>query len=82
MVPPLVVKAGLKIDKELESGESERIIEVGQWKTFFDSRINWVCIGDIHAHNQCLGVEFADGIIAVITNDGLLRSIWLNPDFQ
>ena len=65
---------------EVESGESERIVDVNEWKTFYDPSTGWVCIGNPVADKDEIAVKFATDTIAVLSNDNL-KSLWLRPVF-
>lgn len=50
------------------------------WKTYFNEKTGWVCIGNPNHINKWASVEFAANTIAVIAN-GQIESIWIKPIF-
>lgn len=80
LVPPNSFQGELLAQNHLESGESERIVDVGVWKTYFDNENGWVCIGDYNHTSNDQSVEFAENTIAVI-NEKKLKALWLKPNF-
>ncbi|MDO4720147.1 MAG: hypothetical protein Q4A78_05755 [Peptostreptococcaceae bacterium] len=66
---------------EEEPDEDERIEGSKTWKTFFDPKTGWVCIGNEDISMEMEAVEFATNTIAVISH-GKLISIWVKPDMR
>jgi len=82
LILPSFKQGGLLLvdEVEIESGECERIVEVNEWKTFYDKNSGWVCIGNpLHEMND-FAVEFATNTIALLSNSKL-KSLWLKPVF-
>jgi hypothetical protein len=72
----------------LENGEplletpwvAKKIIDHNQWNTYYDKKSCWGCFGDYDTDTIDEAVEFANGIIAVVSN-GLIKAFWLKPVF-
>lgn len=71
----------LVLGKEIEAGTSRRLIEVGKWKTFYDSNTGWICIGNDSNLQDDINVEFATNTIVVL-NRKKIKAIWLKPIFE
>jgi len=65
------------VDKNIESGETECIIEAGFWKTFYDKNSGWICYGDTTMNPEDRSVEFCTNVVVVL-NEGCIKGIWLN----
>lgn len=50
-----------------------------RWPVLVDPESGWVRLGDDIPENDCDGVEFAPGAIAVLDDSGL-RALWLHPE--
>jgi hypothetical protein len=56
------------------------IIGHNQWNTYYDKDSGWICFGDFNTTKSDQPVEFANGIIAVISN-GTIKAFWFKPVF-
>lgn len=78
LTPPNAKQVGLMIEEEVESGDVFRLVEAGEWKSYFDEKSGWICIGDVSTSSTDDAIEFARNIIVVLQN-GLIKSLWLRP---
>ncbi|WP_334075548.1 MULTISPECIES: hypothetical protein [Paenibacillus] len=78
LTPPKAKQLGLMIQEEIESGDVLRLVEAGEWETYFDEKSGWVCIGDVSTLDTDDAIEFARGIVVVLQN-GFIKSLWLRP---
>jgi hypothetical protein len=80
-VPPYL-KGGLCVmDEDIDAGSNIRLIEAGEWKTYFDKHQGWICIGTHIYSNNMEAVEFATNCIIVLENQKII-SLWLKPIFE
>lgn len=52
-----------------------------QWQTYYDTRTDWVCIGNNNHERHDEAVEFATDIVAVVS-EKKLKSLWVRPLMQ
>lgn len=80
-VAPTARQAGLIVvfDEEPVPGVSRRVSGEARWSTFADPRSGWICIGEEPGLEAGSAVEFARDTIAVLDEQGRLRSLWLRP---
>ena len=76
---PSFVKGSLILfNDQSEDDDIIRMVEVGEWKTYFDPETGWVCIGSDVINTHSRGVEFASDIIAIVEHQEL-KSLWIKP---
>src|SRR5699024_4304371 len=78
---PVYEKGKLRLLGEYEPGLTWRIDKKDIWKSFFDKRTGWYCIGDYNIKEDDFGVEFANNRV-VIMNDYQLKSICIKQTFK
>ena len=77
----LLIKGTKDIEIAIETpGKGIKIIGHNQWKTYYDKDSGWICFGDFNTSKMEKAVEFADGIVAVVSNDKI-KAFWLKPVF-
>lgn len=59
---------------------AKRIIDHDTWNTYYDKDSGWICFGDYNTSETDQSVEFADGIVAVVSNNKI-KAFWLKPVF-
>lgn len=78
---PVFKKGKLTLKGNFRPGLSWRIDKDNMWKSYFDKKTGWYCIGNTVTDNEDIGVEFASNIISVVNNKKL-KAIWLKPFFE
>jgi hypothetical protein len=58
-----------------------RIEDSLKWKTYYDSEIGWLCVGDYIQHEGDIIVEFLTDTLAALNKKGELKALWLKPVF-
>ena len=81
LVFPTSFPGGLQINQEIEVGMTHRLVNIGEWKTYYDPKTGWICIGDDKNLQDDISIEFATDSIAVLSFNKL-KSIWLKPIFE
>ena len=69
----------VELENDYDSGISYREKEFNEWKTYYDNKNGWVCIGDKNVKG--VSIMFASDIFVVIDNNNL-KSLWIKPNFQ
>ncbi len=81
LTPPPSIEGGLLFEDYedyLQPGVGTRLIEPGDWETYFDENLSLVCFGDSIITDSTECVEFADGIIVALENHSI-KALWLKP---
>ena len=65
------------ISKKQQKGSGLQYVD--DWKTFYDEKSGWICIGNPQCENDP-AVEFAKNTLAVIVNSEL-KAVWIKPMF-
>ena len=78
---PKHIKGNLKLVGEYEPGLSWRVDTNKPWKSYFDNKSGWYCIGSYNLDNECVCVEFCTDTIAIM-NKSILQAILLKPNFK
>lgn len=80
-LPRITPRAGgvkMLLDEEPAVGISQSLAEVGEWLTTYDPNTGWLCVSSKQERQADEYVEFADNVVAGITDERLL-SLWLRP---
>ncbi len=80
LVTPVFKQGILTVSFDEKHQEGTGIQYATDWKTYFNYKTGWVCIGDPDCNTGSKCVEFAKNSVAVIDN-GQLSSIWIRPQF-
>ena len=76
---PQTINGIVELENDYDSGISYREKEFNEWKTYYDNKNGWVCIGDKNVKG--VSIMFASDIVVVIDNNNL-KSLWIKPNFQ
>ncbi|MRS05087.1 hypothetical protein EG832_18015 [bacterium] len=77
---PTYFYGDLSLQEEIQAGLPKRLVDSGNWTTYYDSDTGWVCIGDDSFSKNDIAVEFATNTIAVLKEENL-KAVWLQPVF-
>ncbi len=77
---PIARQSGLSIDEKIESGDVFRLVEAGEWRTYFDESNGWICIGNNLISTSDNVIEFARNTVIVLCNCKI-KALWLKPKF-
>lgn len=80
LVAPVFQQGILTVLFDEKCQEGTGIQYASDWKTYFNYKTGWVCIGNPECNTESKSVEFAKNSVAVIDN-GQLSSIWIRPQF-
>ena len=80
LVPPVSQRGILTVSLDEKHQEGTGIQYANDWKTYFDYKTGWVCIGNPDCNIDSKSVELANNSVAVIDNEQL-SSIWIRPQF-
>jgi hypothetical protein len=79
--PPRAEEGALILEADIEPGRGDfRLPESLEFKTYYDEKSGWVCIGNCEKSKDSQTVEFLKNCIAVL-EDGNLIALWLKPVF-
>jgi hypothetical protein len=69
--------AVLKLKEELEPG-SWRLDRETQWRTYYNSKTGWLCIGDpeITMNDDC--INFLQNAVSTLNQKGELKALWIH----
>lgn len=79
---PKITKGVVRLNTEIESGDSIRIKEADSWKTYYDSHSGWVRFGNNNNFFNDLCIEFFANTVMEIDKKGNLIALWLKPVFK
>lgn len=79
LVVPKSKTGFLKVYISEDQQKGSGIQYVDDWKTYYDEKSGWICIGNPQCENA-LAVEFAKNTLAVIVNSDL-KAVWIRPKF-
>lgn len=75
---PIYENGNIYIDGDLKAGDNKRLIEAGEWKTYFNPVSGWVCVGNFLTSQDTKVIQFASNCMLSIKN-GFIEAIWLKP---
>lgn len=78
---PIFSKGEVKLDIELEPGDSKRIKDIDKWNTYYDRKSGWIKIGPNSGSNANQNIEFFTNTVISIDENGEINSLWLRPHF-
>jgi hypothetical protein len=71
----------LLLDESISIQDVERLEGSLAWKTYYDSAMGWLCVGDHEYHEGDVTVEFLTNTLATLNKQGELKALWLKPIF-
>lgn len=73
---PIAHEGDLILEEDYEAGDNVRLINAGEWSTYYDTTKRLVCIGNEKITKEDVVIEFAKNILVAL-KDGNISSIWL-----
>lgn len=80
LVTPVFQRGILTVSFDEKCQEGAGVQYANNWRTYYNYKTGWVCIGNPNCSIESKAVEFAQNTVAVIDN-GQLSSIWIKPQF-
>ena len=78
---PNVVEGELRLAEEFEAGFTWRIDKNKMWKSYFDKKSGWYCIGNPRAEEGDEAVKVINNLITVVDSTNSLKAVWVQPEF-
>lgn len=79
---PPINKGIVKLNIDVDSGDSIRIKEADSWRTYQDKNSGWIRFGDINNSANNMYIEFFKNTVMEINKDGSLVALWLRPAYN
>lgn len=78
---PTAVEGKLRLVEELEAGFTWRIDKNKMWKSYFDEKSGWYCIGNPRIEGEDDAVKVLKNLIVVVDDANSLKAVWVQPVF-
>ncbi|GGB56541.1 hypothetical protein F3157_10100 [Virgibacillus dakarensis] len=81
IVSPNASKGILRLNLDLDPGDTKRLNQPNEWNTYYDRESGWICFGNPENSSRDNSVEFFTNTIVTLSNTGEIESLWLKPEF-
>lgn len=78
---PAAIEGNLRLVGEYEAGLTWRIDKNKMWKSYFDKKSGWYCIGNSMLEEEDTAVRVINNMIVAIDNISELKAVWVHPIF-